>query len=70
MSHYLIQQLKQSNDLNKFYKEIYIELDCYFKYSGMIEYKNRFTAQHPVHDPVVKEKINNDMSKYKLKKNK
>ena len=69
MSQYLIQHIKQSNNLKKFHNEIYIELDSYFKYSGMVEYKNKIRKAkvfHPLKEKVI---IKNDMTKYKLNKN-
>ena len=67
MHTHIIKELYQKKLLDQHCKKIYIDLDNYFKYSGKVEYKKRFTEPK---QPPLKQKsiINNDMSKYKFKK--
>ena len=64
----MIAELKQKKELDKLYKQNTIELNDYFAYSGKIEIKGKFVK--PNDDYIYKEKIiiKNDMSKYKLEK--
>ncbi len=62
-----VKDVKTQRFLDKLYKDNIIELDDYFKYSGMREHKNEI-INDPI-KPVEKKilKVENDMSKYKLK---
>ncbi len=63
-----VKDVKTQRFLDKLYKDNIIELDDYFKYSGMRENKNKITKD-PIEPPVTNKilKVENDMSKYKLK---
>jgi hypothetical protein len=62
-----VKDVKTQRFLDKLYKDNIIELDDYFKYSGMREHKNKI-IDDPIHPELSKViKIENDMSKYKLK---
>ena len=66
----IIEDIKVLNDLTSLFKQNTIDLDNYFKYSGMQEHKDNIIAMTPLYrkkyvDKVAK--VCNDMSKYKLK---
>tara|TARA_R110000823_G_scaffold9685_5_gene33554 strand:+ start:428 stop:667 length:240 start_codon:yes stop_codon:yes gene_type:complete len=66
----IIQDLKYLKEIDSLNKQNIINLDNYFKYSGMQEHKDNIIAMTPLYrkkyvDKVAK--VCNDMSKYKLK---
>ena len=66
----IIQELKYLNEINSLYKQNYIDLDNYFKYSGKQEYQDNIIAMTPSYrrkDVNKVAKVYNDMSRYKLK---
>lgn len=66
----MIAELKQKKELDKLYRQNTIDLNNYFAYSGKQEVKKKFVDH--VNEYKFKKRIiiNNDMSKYVLKKNK
>lgn len=66
----MIAELKQKKELNKLYRQNTIDLNNYFAYSGKQEVKKKFVDF--VNEYKFKKRIiiNNDMSKYVLKKDK
>ena len=64
----MINEYKQKIYLEKLYKKNTIDLDNYFKYSGKLEIGKRF--REPKDDCIYIHRtlVNNDMTKYKLKK--
>ena len=64
----MIAELKQKKELNKLYRQNTIDLNNYFAYSGKQEVKKKFVDF--VNEYKFKKRIiiNNDMSKYVLKK--
>jgi|TARA_Y100000289_G_C3845615_1_gene110794 hypothetical protein len=66
----MIAELRQKKELDKLYKQNTIELNDYFAYSGKQERKNRFTKIFEEYNFNKNIRVNNDMSKYVLKKNK
>ena len=66
----IIQDLKYLNENNSIIKQNTIDLDKYFKYSGMQEYQNNIISMTPSYrkkDVNKVAKVYNDMSKYQLK---
>ena len=66
----IIQDLKYLNENNSLIKQNTIDLDNYFKYSGMQEYQNNIISMTPSYrkkDVNKVAKVYNDMSKYQLK---
>jgi len=62
----IVEELKYRKIIALIKKENFIELDHYFKYSGMQEVNNRLVSLTPTYrDNTFK--VINDMSKYKLK---
>tara|TARA_R110000787_G_scaffold228309_1_gene336017 strand:+ start:199 stop:405 length:207 start_codon:yes stop_codon:yes gene_type:complete len=62
----IVEELKYRKVIALIKKENFIELDHYFKYSGMQEVNNRLVSLTPTYrDNTFK--VINDMSKYKLK---
>jgi hypothetical protein len=66
----MIKEYKQMIYLEKLYKKNTIDLDNYFKYSGKLEIGKKFKEPKGDYVYVHRRLIKNDMSKYKLKKNK
>lgn len=66
----MIKEYKQMIYLEKLYKKNTIDLDNYFKYSGKLEIGKKFKEPKRDYVYVHRRLIKNDMSKYKLKKNK
>lgn len=66
----MIKEYKQMIYLEKLYKKNTIDLDNYFKYSGKLEIGKKFKEPKDDYVYVHRRLIKNDMSKYKLKKNK
>lgn len=66
----MIAELKQKKELDKLYRQNTIDLNNYFAYSGKQEVKKKFVDF--VNEYKFKKRIiiNNDMSKYVLKKDK
>lgn len=66
----MIAELRQKKELDKLYKQNTIDLNNYFAYSGKQELKKKFVDF--VNEYKFKKRIiiNNDMSKYVLKKDK
>jgi len=66
----MIAELKQKKELDKLYRQNTIDLNNYFAYSGKQERKKKFVDH--VNEYKFKKRIiiNNDMSKYVLKKDK
>ena len=66
----MIAELKQKKELDKLYRQNTIDLNNYFAYSGKQEVKKKFVDF--VNEYKFKRRIiiNNDMSKYVLKKDK
>ena len=66
----MIAELRQKKELDKLYRQNTIELNDYFAYSGKQEFKKKFVDH--VNEYKFKKRIiiNNDMSKYVLKKDK
>lgn len=66
----MIAELKQKKELDKLYRQNTIDLNNYFAYSGKQEVKKKFVDH--VNEYKFKKRIiiNNDMSKYVLKKDK
>ena len=66
----MIAELRQKKELDKLYKQNTIDLNNYFAYSGKQEVKKKFVDF--VNEYKFKKRIiiNNDMSKYVLKKDK
>lgn len=66
----MIAELKQKKELDKLYRQNTIDLNDYFAYSGKQEVKKKFVDH--VNEYKFKKRIiiNNDMSKYVLKKDK
>jgi len=65
MPTHLIKELYQKKLLDQHHKNVFVDLDNYFTYSGKVEYKKRFVLPKP-YVPKTKVIIRNDMSKYKL----
>ena len=66
----IMQDLKYLNENNSLIKQNTIDLDNYFKYSGMQEYQNNIISMTPSYrkkDVNKVAKVYNDMSKYQLK---
>jgi len=66
----IIQDLKYLNGNNSLIKQNTIDLDNYFKYSGMQEYQDNIISMTPSYrkkDVNKVAKVYNDMSRYKLK---
>jgi len=66
----IIQDLKYLNENNSLIKQNTIDLDNYFKYSGMQEYQDNIISMTPSYrkkDVNKVAKVYNDMSKYQLK---
>ena len=63
----IIEELKYRKVIELIKKENFIELDNYFKYSGMQEEKNNFINSNLNNKSDNFFKIINDMTKYKLK---
>jgi len=66
----IIQDLKYLNENNSLIKQNTIDLDNYFKYSGMQEYQDNIISMTPSYrkkDVNKVAKVYNDMSRYKLK---
>tara|TARA_R110000744_G_scaffold273115_1_gene386028 strand:+ start:362 stop:601 length:240 start_codon:yes stop_codon:yes gene_type:complete len=66
----IIEDIKILNDLTSLFKQNTIDLDNYFRYSGMQEHQNNIIDMTPSYrkKEVTKvAKVCNDMSKYKLK---
>tara|TARA_R110001592_G_scaffold239000_3_gene498887 strand:- start:288 stop:494 length:207 start_codon:yes stop_codon:yes gene_type:complete len=62
----IVEELKYRKVIALIKKENFIELDNYFKYSGMQEVNNRLVSLTPTYrDNTFK--VINDMTKYKLK---
>ena len=62
----IVEELKYRKVIALIKKENFIELDHYFKYSGMQEVNNRLVSLTPTYrDNTFK--VINDMTKYKLK---
>ena len=62
----IVEELKYRKIIALIKKENFIELDHYFKYSGMQEVNNRLVSLTPTYrDNTFK--VINDMTKYKLK---
>jgi hypothetical protein len=66
----MIAELKQKKELEKLYRKNTIDLNNYFAYSGKQEKKNRFTKIFEEYNFNKNIRVNNDMSKYVLKKDK
>ena len=66
----MIAELRQKKELDKLYRQNTIDLNNYFAYSGKQEVKKKFVDF--VNEYKFKKRIiiNNDMSKYVLKKDK
>jgi hypothetical protein len=64
----MINEYKQKIYLEKLYKKNTIDLDNYFKYSGKLEIGKKFREPKDEYVYVHRTLVNNDMSKYKLKK--
>ena len=66
----MIAELKQKKELDKLYRQNTIDFNNYFAYSGKQEVKKKFVDH--VNEYKFKKRIiiNNDMSKYVLKKDK
>lgn len=65
-----VKDVRTQSFLDKLYRDNIIELDDYFKYSGKTEanYGRGFTSKAETNIYSKPMKINNDMSKFKLKK--
>tara|TARA_B110000908_G_C10145535_1_gene398861 strand:- start:530 stop:745 length:216 start_codon:yes stop_codon:yes gene_type:complete len=63
-----VEEYKRIKEFEKQYKSNVIEFEDYFKNSGKREENDRFISLIPFYRKW--ESINNDMSKYKLKKKK
>lgn len=66
----MIAELKQKKELEKLYRQNTIDMNNYFAYSGKQERKNRFTKIFEEYNFNKNIRVNNDMSKYVLKKDK
>tara|TARA_S200002703_G_scaffold158362_1_gene168530 strand:- start:2876 stop:3070 length:195 start_codon:yes stop_codon:yes gene_type:complete len=64
----MINEYKQKIYLEKLYKKNTIDLDNYFKYSGKLEIGKRFREPKDDYIYIHRTLVNNDMTKYKLKK--
>lgn len=64
----MIDEYKQKIYLEKLYKKNTIDLDNYFKYSGKLEIGKKFREPKDEYVYIHRTLVNNDMSKYKLKK--
>lgn len=64
----MINEYKQMLYLENLYKKNTIDLDNYFKYSGRIEIGKRFREPKDDYIYIHRTLVNNDMTKYKLKK--
>lgn len=64
----IVEELKYKKVIALIDKENFIELDNYFRYSGMQEVNNRLVSLTPTYRKDNTFKVINVMTKYKLKK--
>ena len=67
LTDYLVSDLRQKKYLKEIMDARFIDMDNYFKYSGKVESNGNIVSMTPKYRRKNIVKINNDMSKYKLK---